>query len=307
LGDRTHAFSDLFLAAGGVINWNNGNMTLTHSAANLTFAGGTVNLGTGATATSPVFTTQITTPSIITASGALTITPATGSNLNIVLGTTGDLAVNTSQLYVDTSTGKVGVGTSEPSERLHVLDPGAATNCKLVIEASAGNSSYLVLRSGYATAPDYNILCGGDGGSLLFYNNGIGAQRMSITQAGVVTINNLAGSGSRAVNADASGVLSAVSDERMKTEFKDLTTEVDPVSLLKDDKIKAVYYYWKDPIRGTNRELGMTYQMFKDILPEIAGTEGPDQHGYLDYQKISVVLWEQNRQLLARIEKLEQK
>jgi len=75
LGTGTYMWSDLFLASGAVINFNNGNMTLTHSAATLTFAGGTVALGTGATATSPVFTTQITTPAIVTAVGGLVMDP----------------------------------------------------------------------------------------------------------------------------------------------------------------------------------------------------------------------------------------
>lgn len=39
LGTSTNMWSDLFLASGGVINWNNGNVTLTHSAANLTLGG----------------------------------------------------------------------------------------------------------------------------------------------------------------------------------------------------------------------------------------------------------------------------
>lgn len=39
LGDPTHEFSDLFLAPGGVINWNNGNYTITHSAGTLTIGG----------------------------------------------------------------------------------------------------------------------------------------------------------------------------------------------------------------------------------------------------------------------------
>ena len=36
LGSTSSMFSDLFLASGGVINWNNGNTTLTHSAGLLT-------------------------------------------------------------------------------------------------------------------------------------------------------------------------------------------------------------------------------------------------------------------------------
>lgn len=44
LGNVTNQFSDLFLASGGVINWNNGNITLTHSASKLTLAGGDLTI-----------------------------------------------------------------------------------------------------------------------------------------------------------------------------------------------------------------------------------------------------------------------
>ncbi|MFA5946465.1 MAG: hypothetical protein WC813_00385 [Patescibacteria group bacterium] len=66
---------------------------------------------------------------LTTGSGALTVTPAAGSNLNIVLSTTGDFAVNTNQLYADTSTGFVGVGSAAPAHRFTVIDGGTvATN-----------------------------------------------------------------------------------------------------------------------------------------------------------------------------------
>ena len=42
LGDTTQFWSDLFLATGAVVNWNNGNVTLTHSAGALAFAGATI-------------------------------------------------------------------------------------------------------------------------------------------------------------------------------------------------------------------------------------------------------------------------
>lgn len=41
LGSTTKMWSDLFLASGGVINWNNGDVTATHSANKLDFAGAT--------------------------------------------------------------------------------------------------------------------------------------------------------------------------------------------------------------------------------------------------------------------------
>jgi hypothetical protein len=56
-------------------------------------------------------------------SGALTLTPLAGQNLNISLSTTGDFAVNTNQLYVDTSTGYVGIGTT-PGAKLDVYGTG---------------------------------------------------------------------------------------------------------------------------------------------------------------------------------------
>jgi len=56
----------------------------------------------------------------LTSSGALTITPGAGSNLNVALSTTGDFAVNINQLYVDTSTGNVGVGTANPASLFSV-------------------------------------------------------------------------------------------------------------------------------------------------------------------------------------------
>ena len=47
LGTGSLMWSDLFLASGGVINFNNGNVTLTHSAGAITMVGDTLSLTTG--------------------------------------------------------------------------------------------------------------------------------------------------------------------------------------------------------------------------------------------------------------------
>lgn len=52
LGTASLMWADLFLASGGVINFNNGDVTLTHSADTLTMAGGNLSLGTTASLTS---------------------------------------------------------------------------------------------------------------------------------------------------------------------------------------------------------------------------------------------------------------
>ena len=60
-------------------------------------------------------------------SGAITLAPAAGSNLNISLATTGDLAVNTNDFYVDTSAGRIGLGTTTPLQPLHINGGGLAS------------------------------------------------------------------------------------------------------------------------------------------------------------------------------------
>lgn len=72
------------------------------------------------------FSRDLYTVGLKTASGALTVTPAAGSNLDVALSTTGDFVVNTNQLYVDTSTTFVGLGIATPATKLEVYS--AATS-----------------------------------------------------------------------------------------------------------------------------------------------------------------------------------
>src|SRR3990167_6561923 len=98
--------------------------------ADLTFSTDTLS------ATKLLSSTSVSTPSLISI-GAIGITPAAGSNLNIVLSTTGDLVVNTDDLYVDTSTGNVGIGTTTPSAVLH-LKAGTATASTAPLKFTSG-------------------------------------------------------------------------------------------------------------------------------------------------------------------------
>lgn len=68
--------------------------------------------------------TSISTPAIVTASGALTVTPAAGSGVAFVLSTTGDFSVNTNRIFVDTSTGYVGLGTAIPAAKVDAVVDG---------------------------------------------------------------------------------------------------------------------------------------------------------------------------------------
>ena len=131
-------------------------------------------------------------------------------------------------------------------------------------------------------------------------------EKLRVANDGTITIASLAGTGTRAVLAAASGVLSApVSDEKLKTNITPINSSV-VMDMLKDPKIQAINYTWKDESKGSDVELGMTYQMLEPH--HIKGLTFYDNEiGGINYDRLCVVLWEQNKQLLARIEKLEQK
>ena len=130
------------------------NVTLARTDAGQTFTG-------VQTMTAPVFNTSISTPSIITASGALGITPAAGSGVNINLSTTGDFAVNTNHLYVDTSAGFVGVGTTGPGQKLHLVDTSNQTTLRVedsrTLAQGLGGVLYLAGRYGSGRAANAGI------------------------------------------------------------------------------------------------------------------------------------------------------
>lgn len=96
LGAAGTAFSDLFLAETGVINWDSGDLTLTQSGDTLTVAGGDLLVTTAGTAATSVATLQgtqtmtnktltsptLTTPSAFTTGGAITLAENTSIALD---------------------------------------------------------------------------------------------------------------------------------------------------------------------------------------------------------------------------------
>lgn len=82
-----------------------------------------------------------------TSAAAMNFTPASGSGFNVTLATTGDFSVNSSHLYVDTSSGNVGIGTTSPADKLHIVatgDPGIRVRSST---GGVGNYGYISLAS----------------------------------------------------------------------------------------------------------------------------------------------------------------
>ena len=75
LGSATKMWSDLFLASGGVINFDNGDVTITHAANALSFAGGVYNFD-GVVATTDATASTSTTTGSLKAAGGLGVVGA---------------------------------------------------------------------------------------------------------------------------------------------------------------------------------------------------------------------------------------
>ena len=123
LGSGSVAWSDLFLASGGVINWNNGDFTVTHSTGLLTFSGaiaGTTFNKVTVTAPATGSTLTIADGKTLTVSNSLTLagsdsTTMTFPSTSSTVLTTGNTATITKGYSVTPNNiGTVSSGTTTP-------------------------------------------------------------------------------------------------------------------------------------------------------------------------------------------------
>ena len=145
-----------------------------------------------------------------------------------------------------------------------------------------------------------------------FFTNGSTTVKLNISTTGVITISNLAGTGSRAVIADANGVLSApVSDQSIKENVQPLQYGLDTIMQLKPVQFK---YIDSHKNFGEGLQIGNIAQDVEKIIPEAVflttstGLKGIDYNQFngiyikaiQDQQKII-------ESLIERIEQLENK
>ena len=98
LGDTTHHFSDLFLASGAVLNFNNGNVAVTHSSGILTMGTGELRIttaGTNAASVPTLGSTSTLTNKTLTSPVIGSGLTASGSGANTFAGSTGTFITST--------------------------------------------------------------------------------------------------------------------------------------------------------------------------------------------------------------------
>jgi len=180
-----------------------------------------------------------------------------------------------------TNAGSVGIGTTTPSQVLHVIGN---------VRAEGANPSF-ILAENDTTNQDSRIRL--NGGVTLFEtlndDGTLNRLNLSISSAGTITIADLAGSGSRTVNASPTGVLSATSDSRLKEEV--LAAPLPGLAEIMQLEPRA--YKWVDDIekRGENAavEIGFFADQVKDIIPSAAPMGNDGYYGFYDRAVIAAL------------------
>ena len=138
----------------------------------------------------------------------------------------------------------------------------------------------------------------GSFGGVLFYTSGL--IRLTIASTGAVTIADLAGSGSRAVLADASGVLSApVSDISVKQNIVPIGYGLNEII-----KMNPVWFDFVDEYKnfGEGRQNGNIAQEIAEIIPEAVFTTKSTGKMGINYDQLHAVYIKAIQELKAEID-----
>jgi|688.fasta_scaffold10307_29 hypothetical protein len=123
------------------------------------------------------------------------------------------------------------------------------------------------------------------GSNYIVFSDGSANVRGYFDNTGVMRINNLAGVGSRAVNADANGDLSAASDSRLKREVPDAKIP----GLEEILQLKPRAYKWLKDIEQRGDKAAVEIGFFaNDVAPIIPSAAPKGQDGYYGFYDRSV-------------------
>lgn len=202
-------------------------------------------------------------------------TPAAGYFTGINLP-----AASTESVIVELGTGRAGNGNS----RIDLISDATYTDYGLrIIKNSGANGTSLISHRGTG-----QLTIGTYDAAVLSLETS-STERLYISTTGVVVIPNLAGTGSRAVNASAGGSLSAASDSRLKQEVP----EAPIPGLAEVMRLVPKAYKWLDDIekRGADAavEIGFFADQVSPIIPSAAPMGNDGYYGFYDRAVIAAL------------------
>ena len=211
-------------------------------------------------------------------------------------GTSGVLTPT--NLTWDNTNSRLGIGVANPLSSIH-------TNG--ILTTGSTNVGYVNLKGFLwgATGLEADWRWQSDvlsGDNLTFQSRGSNNTFQINYSTGAVTIKNLAGSGSRAVNADANGLLSAASSILIKENVEIINYGLSDVL-----KLKPVIFNYIDRNKwGEGKDLGFVAEDVMNVIPEATGVMN-NSDIYFDLQKLIPVLTKAIQEQQALIKALEQR
>lgn len=207
-----------------------------------------------------------------------------------------------SSSFVINNAGNVGIGTTNPTAKLHVSAGNAGALMMLETDNTSSQTS-LDFICNSTGGRRYRVGTGGSAGvfqngTFGFYDVTSSATRMAVTSGGDVYIVNLAGVGNRAVYSGADGTLTNTSsDGTLKQNVSSITQGLNEVL-----QLNSVSFNWKDTEKyGPQREIGFIAQEVQPIIPEVIG-ENHNGTLSLDYPKMIAVLTKAIQELNDKVE-----
>ena len=176
----------------------------------------------------------------------------------------------------------------------------------------SAKASGIILQESGTSKWAFGSSFGSGDGTWNIYNYGAGLRYLTISTSGTITFSNLGGTGSRAVLADANGLLSApVSDSSVKENIKTLDYGIADIMKLKPVSFEYIKSYKN---YGQGKQIGNIAQDMAKVIPEAVFTTPSTGKMGINYDQLNGVyikalqeLQLQNEALIKRIETLENK
>lgn len=222
---------------------------------------------------------------------------------------------------------KVGIGTDNPLNALHVAGHARLVGGKMMFQSDQDSYSYGQIMLQGESNTDYRFSIGynvsSDYAFLHAYENGVGVKDIAISPSGGnVAIGKTSASVALDVSGDfqASGHLrSSASDERLKTDLQGIEGALHKVRML-----KGYTFSWNEKAKELNnsfseeRETGLIAQQVQKVLPEAvslapfdAGKNGKSKTGAnyktVNEEKLVPLLIEAINELQNKVEMLERR
>jgi hypothetical protein len=220
--------------------------------------------------------------------------------------------VNNNDKVIINSAGNVGIGTTSPSEILHVKSPGNNGGVRYIVflgQNSTGyQNSFVASVQDELTDLGAGIVGTNTGSNLSFSthpNGGALTERMRITKTGNVGIGTTGPSYNLHVEGNTSGIsiyashdIAAFSDITVKKEVKRIENAIEKVK-----EMNGYTYVRTDDETGTRRA-GVIAQEVQKVLPEVVSAN-PDGTLNVAYSNMVALLIEGMKEQQATIERLE--